>query len=259
MGFLRTVERARDRFFWFNMTSDCKRYVRECLPCQKRKWQGQMKAPLGEFPPVSYPMERVGVDLIELPTSYSGNKYGLTIVDHFSKYLSVYPLPNKSAETVSKALMQFIAANGCPLEIVSDRGGEFVNELFNEVLRKLKIKTQLTTAYHPMSNGLTEKMNSVCKRALSHLSSDDKFTWDDSVPLVTLAINTAFQTSINDVPFFLFHGRDAHLPFGDFLSKQPINYASDTNYAVEMSLRLSNAFSQVRKQSKIANDKSAQY
>jgi hypothetical protein len=94
---------------------------------------------------------------------------------------------------------------------------------------------------------------------LSHLSSDDKFTWDDSVPLVTLAINTAFQTSINDVPFFLFHGRDAHLPFGDFLSKQPINYASDTNYAAEMSLRLSNAFSQVRKQSKIAHDKSAQY
>lgn len=77
----------------------------------------------GGFPPVSYPIERVCANLIELPTCFSGNKYFLTIVDHFIKYFPVYPFRNKSAEVVSETLMQFIAETGCPLEIVSRQGG----------------------------------------------------------------------------------------------------------------------------------------
>jgi hypothetical protein len=258
MGFLRTLERARDKFFWYNLVADVKRYVRECLPCQKRKWQGQMLAPLGEFPPVSFPLERVGVDLIELPLSYSGNKYCLTIVDHLTSYAKAYPIPDKTAETVAKAFIQFVSENSCPLNIVSDRGSEWINNIFQQVVKTLKIKLNLTTAYHPMANGKTERMNGVIKTCLSHVSSTDQLTWDESIPHVILAINTAYQTSIGDIPFFLFHGRDAQLPYEDLLCEQPINYATDENYAADMTLRLTSAFREVRKKIKIAHDRSAQ-
>ena len=69
--------------------------VKSCLSCQKRKWQGQGTVPLGSFPAVSQPLERFDVDLIEIIPSYEGNKYILTVVDHFSKYVSAYSLLNK--------------------------------------------------------------------------------------------------------------------------------------------------------------------
>lgn len=259
MGFFRTLERSRDHFFWYHQVADTKRYVNNCMPCQKRRWQGKLKGDLGEFPPTSHPLERVGVDLIELPTSYSGNKYALTIVDHFSRYVNAIPIPNKTAETVTKAMVTFIAENSVPEQIVSDRGSEFTNDLFQEVCRRLQAKSNLTTAYHPMSNGLVEKNNSTIKKALSHLSGNDQFTWDESLPFVTLAINTAFQTRILDVPFFLFHGRDANLPYAEVMGKPQINYSCDTNYAAEMTLRLNKAFTLVTQNSKISHDKSAQY
>ena len=66
MGVLRTLHRAREKFYWPNMIGDVRDYVRTCLDCQKRKWQGQNVAPLGSFEPVDRPMARVGVDLIEM-------------------------------------------------------------------------------------------------------------------------------------------------------------------------------------------------
>jgi transposase InsO family protein len=256
-GYLRTLERTRDNFYWPNMARDIKSYVQQCLDCQKRKWQGKITAPLGEFPPVSYPLERVGVDLIELSTTHSNNKYILTVIDHFSKYVSAYPLPNKSAETVTRAMVQFISNNSVPKEIVSDRGSEFISELFTKTCKLLEAKNKFTTAYHPMANGLTEKANSTIKKTLSHLAKDDRFTWDDQLPTAVLAINTSFQTSIQEIPFFLFHGRDARLPFNQLINKEaPINYAEE-DYSIEMSLRLHKAFSHVQNMSKISREKAA--
>lgn len=256
-GFLRTLERARDNFYWPNMAKDVKYHVTCCINCQKRKWQGREIGQLGEFPPVSYPMERVGVDLIGLPTSYSGNQYILTVIDHFSKYVSAYPLPDKSADTVTRAMVTFISENSVPKEIVSDRGSEFISELFTKTCALLKARNKFTTAFHPMANGLTEKANGTIKKTLSHLAKDDKFTWDEQLPTAVLAINTSFQTSIQEIPFFLFHGRDARLPFNELINNQaPINYAEE-DYSTEMSLRLHKAFEHVKKMSKIARDKSA--
>ena len=259
MGFLRTLHRARKSFYWPNMTADIRRYVSSCIDCQKRKWQGKEHAALGEFPSISYPLERVGVDLIEMTPSYSGNKYILTIVDHFSKYVTAYALPDKSADTVTNAMLQFITQNSVPKEIVSDRGSEFTNSLFQKVCKYLMAKSKLTTSYHPMANGMCEKMNGTIKKTLSHLAKDDRFTWDDQLPFATLAINTSFQSSICEIPFFLFHGRDARLPFNDFVNKiAPINYSED-NYAEEMLLRQHKAFAHVKDMMKSAHDTSARY
>ena len=254
-GFLRTLERARDNFYWRNMARDVKQYVKCCIPCQKRKWQGREIGQLGEFPEVNYPLDRVGVDLIELPQSYAGNKYILTVIDAFTKYVSAYALPNKSTETVTKAMMQFICNNSVPREICSDRGTEFMSDLFRKTCEMLNAKNNFTTAYHPMANGLTEKANGTIKKILSNICNTDKNTWDDQLASAVLAMNTAFQTSINEIPFFLFHGRDARLPFNELINKQPpINYAEE-DYKTEVSLRLRKAFTHVKEMTRIAKQR----
>ena len=259
MGILRTLERARSSFFWLHQAKDVKEYVKCCVPCQKRKWQGQKVAQLGNFPPVSRPLERVGLDLVEMPQSYAGNKYFLTIIDHFTRYVSAHPLHDKSAETVARALMSYISQNSVPENIVSDRGSEFTNDLFKRVCAHLQVKCKLTTAYHPMANGATEKANSTIKQALSHLAQDDRFTWDEQLPLATLAINTAYQSSIKEIPFFLQHGRDARLPFNDLVNKSPVVNYSENDYAKEMAGRLAKAFASVKNMSKLAHETAAKY
>ena len=258
-GVLRTLKRSRLHFFWLNQTRDVMNYVKSCLPCQKRKWQGQGTAPLGSFPAVSHPLERVGVDLIEMTPSYEGNKYILTVIDHFSRYVSAYPLPNKTSQTVTEAMFRFVCDNSVPREVVSDRGTEFNNELFKKVCENLKAKNKFTTSYHPMANGATEKANSTIKKTLSHLSEEDRFCWDKQVSLTCLAINTSYQSSIKEIPFFIHHGRDARLPFNDLVNKLPeINYAEE-DYAAEMSLRLSKAFTHVKTMSQRSRDSAVKY
>jgi hypothetical protein len=258
-GILRSLERSRSYFFWYNQARDVQRYVKSCLNCQKLKWQGQETGMLGKFKPVSAPLERVGIDLIELSPSYSGNKYILTVIDHFSRYVAAFPLPNKTADTVTRAMISYITDNSVPKEIVSDRGTEFCNDLFKRVCKTLQSKNKFTSAYHPMANGATEKANSTIKKTLSHLSAEDRFMWDAQLPLTVLAINTAYQTSIKEIPFFLHHGRDARLPFNDLVNNLPaLNYAEE-DYSTEMSLRLSKAFKHVKMMTEQSHDNSAKY
>jgi transposase InsO family protein len=258
-GYLRTLENARKNFFWLNMATDIKLYVNSCHECQLRRFQGQSRAPLGDFPPIEKPLDRVGVDLIELTLSYNNNKFALVVIDHFSRYVQAYPLPNKSAEEVTKAMVQYVCTNTCPKVIVSDRGSEFISSLFQEVCKRLEMKLNMTTSFHPMGNGSTERVNQTLKKALSHLAAHDTRTWDDQLPYVILATNCAYHTSIKEIPFYIYHGRDPSIPFSDFLGKQKIDYTLGENYAAEMSSRLHKAFEIVKNNSSTAHQVSAEY
>ena len=138
-----------------------------------------------------------------LNVDLSSSAQVLTVIDHFSRYVSAYNLPNKTSQTVSEAMFRFVCDNSVPREVVSDRGTEFNNELFKKVCENLKAKNKFTTSYHPMANGATEKANSTIKKTLSHLSEEDRFCWDKQMSLTCLAINTSYQSSIKEIPFFI--------------------------------------------------------
>lgn len=127
--------------------------------------------------------------------------------------------------------MQYVTENSVPKQIVSDRGFEFISELFQTVCRKLKAQSKLTISYHPICNGMAGKANSTIKKAMSRLASEDKNSWDETISLATLAINTAYKSRIQNIPFFLFHGRDARFPYEEIFAEQLMNYAVDESYA----------------------------
>ena len=81
--------------------------------------------------------------------------YLLTCIDRYTRWLEVIHLPDISAATWANAfLLHWIAQFGCPLNLITDRGGQFRSELFNNFCINFGINLKNTTAYHPAQMGL---------------------------------------------------------------------------------------------------------
>jgi hypothetical protein len=86
----------------------------------------------------------------------------MCITDVFSKYVELVAIPDKSASTVASALFsRWLCRHGLPIEIVSDGGKEFCNEIVNEMHKLMSIKNTTTSPYHPK---LMLKLRSVTKQ-----------------------------------------------------------------------------------------------
>ena len=120
---------------WDNMRIHVKRYIQRCPCCQKMSY---LKVPIHTHKftiAVSQPFQRINIDRIgPLPASDSGNNCILVIIDCFSRWVSLYPLPDGKMEHTRRALMSHIGQFGAPLEIVHDGGSEFDNQGIAELL-----------------------------------------------------------------------------------------------------------------------------
>jgi transposase InsO family protein len=95
-----------------------------------------------------------------LKTMPSGKKSILCITDAFSKYAELVEIPYKIAQTVASTLFsRWWCRPGLPLEIVSDKGKEFCNEIVDTLLKLTNIKKTRTTPFHPQTNAQAEVCN----------------------------------------------------------------------------------------------------
>ena len=89
-----------------------------------------------------------------------GNHYACVIVDCFSLWTEVCPLPNKMAVAVADAFFQLIICRfGMPAVIHLDQVREFENHLMQQLYLLLGAHKTRTTPYHPASDGLVERFN----------------------------------------------------------------------------------------------------
>lgn len=144
--------------------------------------------------------------VVELPDS-GGYKNLMVIVDRLSKGVILTPLKDLRAETVAgKFLKYFVPRHGFPTGIVSDRGTQFVGEIWGYICRSAGVVRRLSTTAHPQTDGQTERMNAVVEDYLrkycSHLQGD----WKDLLGAAELAINNRDASSTGVSPFFLEHG-----------------------------------------------------
>ena len=141
------------------------------------------------------PMVRINIDTINgLPVDNAGNRSIIVIKDCFSRWIELFPTPNETFAVVAKVLLQHVGRYGCPSQILSDNGPQYVNELIQEFTKLIGTEYITTLAYSKEENGIVERAN---KEALRHLRSIifDKNViekWSsDALPLVQIIINSS--------------------------------------------------------------------
>jgi hypothetical protein len=143
--------------------------LRACAACDRAKAIFEMRDTVLKPLPIMGLFYRYGVDLCKMPhTSEDGNKYVVVMIEHFTKWVSLVPIPEKSSIYTAAALKAVLTRFGAPAEVLTDQGEEFQGE-FAVLLRKLLIdhrKTSRPARDHPQSDGLAERMVQVVKEAL---------------------------------------------------------------------------------------------
>jgi hypothetical protein len=214
LGFRRTYKKIHDRFWWKGMKKDVKHWVDSCQDCATRKSPNNLRADHMEPIPVGTAWGTIGMDFIgPLPHTKRGNQYILVFTEYLTKWVEAFPTTNCKAETVAKFFVEDVVARyEAPMKIISDRGTHFHNKLILETCRLLGISQSLTTAYHPQTDGLTERFNQTLVDMLSKYIGDNSKDWDELIPYVLFGYRTAVQESTRETPFYLMFGRDPVLP-----------------------------------------------
>ena len=213
VGTDRVYNLARDRFYWPRMREDIHHFVTSCCPCLKdKKPTLETRAPLGGITS-SAPLDLVSIDFLELEKDSGQNRYLLVVVDHFTRYAEVYPTRNKTARTAaSKLYDNFVIRYGYPRRLHSDRGGEFVNKIFENLNEMCGITKSQTTAYHPQGNGQCERFNRTIVQMMRTLGDDHKRSWHKHAQRLAHAYNCTINSATGYAPFFLMYGRHPRLP-----------------------------------------------
>lgn len=145
-------------------------------------------------------------------------------------------MPDITATRVADAVVEHIVLrHGCPAKLLSDRGSQFMSNLFKRMSERLGIKKVFSSAYHPQTNGQVERLNRYIACALSAYVSERQDDWDDYLEAIAFAYRTSLIDAIENTPFYLVHGRDpctaSNRPIGQFSETtltQKIREAFDT-------------------------------
>ena len=230
LGFAKTYDRIRKRFYWPGMYRSVVRYVAHCRECQRRK--GISRRPPGRLisiPPAVAPFHRIGIDLLgRFPKSSRGNKWIIVCTDYLTRYAVTRALPTAEAQEVAKFLLEeILLRHGAPRVIITDRGTVFQSRLVSVLVDLCNVDHRMTTAYHPQTNGLTERFNKTLADMLSMYVDTEQKNWDEILPFVTFAYNTAKQDTTGFTPFYLLHGREAETTLDTMLPFCPDNVQDD--------------------------------
>ncbi|MBW0465970.1 hypothetical protein O181_005685 [Austropuccinia psidii MF-1] len=209
----KTLKLLKRDFHWSGMTPFIKDYVASCQQCSRSQNIHNKNFELIKPLPIpNSPWIFLSMDLsTQLPLSNTFSSI-LVIGDRFSK-MAVF-LPTISSIT-SLDLAHFFIKNifskhGLPSSIVSDRGSLFVSSFWTNLCQKLNISRDLSTAYHPETDGKTERVNQILEHYPWMYFSYHQDYWKTWLPLAEFAYNSSDHSSTKQSLFFTFYGRDPH-------------------------------------------------
>ncbi len=236
-----------EKYYWPSMERDIKRVIGQCETCHRnnrkvKESQVVKNLPLGGL------FERIGMDLVfGLPESRNGYIGILVITDHLTKYPWCAPMKGKTAGEVAKNLLQFISQFGPPGSILSDQGTEFVNQVIETLCAALCVERQVTSAYHPETNGLVERFNGTLITALRKAAEKFPQDWPEFLPWVLMAYRGRVHSSTGFQPYELVYGKKMK-----WWSDKPQEEIQDKDL-VEESLMMKEKLEEIRKQAKELN------
>jgi hypothetical protein len=187
-----------------------KDYIGGCLICQKVKPKiGPGSDQLHPIPMAEGPWEIMSWDLIgPRPESRTYNAI-VTMVDTKTKAIKLEAM-NVTITTMGAAVVmrdRVYGEEGLPLKVIRDRGPQFVSGFMRELYKLLRIEVNLSTAYHPQTDGQTERVNREVEKYVRTFVNHQQDAWADWLPLTEFAYNNAIHKASGQTPFFLNKGR----------------------------------------------------
>ncbi|WVZ81777.1 hypothetical protein U9M48_029119 [Paspalum notatum var. saurae] len=210
-GSTKMYQDLKKLFWWRRMKRDIAEFVARCDVCNRVKAEKQR--PAGLLKPLEIPMwkwEKITMDfIVGLPRSPKGNDSIWVIVDRLTKSAHFIPVKaNYNASRLAELYIQnILRLHGAPLSIVSDRGPQFTARFWKSLQRALDTKLDYNTAYHPQTDGQTERVNQLLEDLLRACVLIYGPNWEDSLPFAEFSYNNSYQASIGMSPFQALYGR----------------------------------------------------
>ena len=229
------------------MYADVVRFVTNCVTCQRVKSTPTYVAPRAVKLPTR-PWQILAIDAVgPLPLTQRGNKYIIDVVCCFTHYVEGWAVKEVDMVVVARTVIEKVVCRyGLFEALVSDRGSPFVGTLAADIFRALRIKRVQTTAQHPQSNGMIERFHETLKATLKLWSHEVGDEWDELLSHAIFAYNTAFHTTLQEVPHYLAHGYDARLPLDEVLGSRHEVKQDVHQFAAEAVERLQMTYARIR-------------
>ena len=204
-----TYQRIKNIFYWPGLKAAVESFITACPICQRAKHENCLQPGLLEpLPIVDMAWHHVIMDFIEgLPNS-QGNEVILVVVDRFTKYAHFIPLSHPyNVMTVAQAFMDnIIRLHGPPKVIITDRDRIFTSKLWKDIFAGMKSELRYSTAYHPQTDGQTERVNQCVETYLRCMTTSHPNKWCSWLPLAEFWYNTTYHTALKMSPFQAFYG-----------------------------------------------------
>jgi len=211
-GRTKTIDLMNRKYWWPGMTTAIRSFCDACLLCDKTKQP--RSAPAGFLKPLPIPLapwRDISVDYITpLPpcSRYSQTfKHVAVVVDRLTKMRHFIATEGLSTEEFAdRFIARIYALHGLPHTIVSDRGSQFVSTLWRTLSTRLGVTLQPSSAFHPQTNGQTERINAELEQYLRLYVNWAQDDWVDWLPLAEFAGNNTVSETTGTSPFFANYG-----------------------------------------------------
>lgn len=217
-GITVTYKRLRAMFYWPGMKEQVHNYIKSCNNCQLNK--PELVLSPGLLQPLPIPEEawsNISMDFITGLPKAEGKDVIMVVVDRMTKYSHFIALahPYKAVDVANSFLNQVYKLHELPTIIVTDRDPVFTSRFWKELIKQLDIKLNMSSAYHPQTDGQTERVNQCLENYLRGMVFGQPKKWVRWLPLAEWWYNTSYHCSIKTTPFQALYGYPPpQLPLG---------------------------------------------
>nr|GFB75698.1 putative reverse transcriptase domain-containing protein [Tanacetum cinerariifolium] len=178
-------------YWWPNMKADIVTYVSKCLTCVKVKAEHQKLSGLLIQPKIpEWKWGNITMDVVTKPPKET---------DPMDKLARIY-------------LKEVVTRRRIPISIISDRDPRFASNFWRSLQNALGTRLDMSTAYHPKTDGQSERTIQTLKDMLRACAIDFGKGWVNHLPLVELSYDNSYHASIKATPYEALYGRKCHSP-----------------------------------------------
>ena len=251
-GVKKTFSQMSMKYYWPRMYKDIFHFVKSCDRCQRAKRDNAaVPPPLHPLPVVSV-FGRLHMDIIgPLHKSSEGHQYILVVVDSQSRWVEAWPLKSQTATEIARLLHDEIFCRyGPAVEIISDRGRNFLSKLVQAVCELYHVTRHSTSSYRPSCNGCVERQNANIIQTIRMYVDRSQRDWHMILPVALMALRSSPNLETSGFsPFKMLFGCEMRLPFD-------INLIPRDNLGPEAKIHMEHLLGRLKLYREIAKDNS---